>query len=92
MTGLTGPCGIVAREGVSKKVEAAGVRRIRLHDGRHTACTLMHLAGVPAAIISQWAGHHSVAFTMATYVHGQDDALSLGAATLGALYSARDSA
>ena len=68
------------------------MRRIRLHDGRHTASTLMHLAGVPAAIISQWAGHNSVAFTMATYVHGQDDALSLGAATLGALYSARDSA
>ncbi|MGF6882879.1 integrase [Nocardia sp. GAS34] len=30
----------------------AGVRRIRLHDARHTCGTLMHLQGVPIAVIA----------------------------------------
>ena len=54
---------------------AAGVRRLRLHDARHTAGTLMHLEGVPIAVISAWLGHSDAAFTMRTYVHSQDAAL-----------------
>jgi integrase len=54
---------------------AAAVRRIRLHDARHTAGTLMHLEGVPIAVISAWLGHSDAAFTMRTYVHSQDAAL-----------------
>lgn len=30
----------------------AGVRRIRLHEGRHTTCSLMEQAGVPVSIIA----------------------------------------
>jgi hypothetical protein len=30
---------------------------IRLHDARHTCGTLMHLRGVPTAVISKWLGH-----------------------------------
>jgi integrase len=56
-------------------VRSAGVRRIRLHDARHTAGTLMHLEGVPIAVISAWLGHADAAFTMRTYVHSQNDAL-----------------
>jgi integrase len=56
-------------------VKSAGVRRIRLHDARHTAGTLMHLEGVPIAVISAWLGHADAAFTMRTYVHSQNDAL-----------------
>jgi integrase len=48
---------------------AARVRRIRLHDARHTCRTLMHLEGVPIAVIAAWLGHASPAFTMRTYVH-----------------------
>lgn len=33
-------------------VPAAGVRHIKLHSGRHTAATLMHLDGVPVAVIA----------------------------------------
>jgi integrase len=63
--------------------KAAGLPAIRLHDARHTCGTLMHLRGVPTAVISKWLGHATAAFTMATYVHSQDDAL----AAAGAMYS-----
>ena len=64
--------------------KAAGLPIIRLHDARHTCGTLMHLRGVPTAVISKWLGHATAAFTMATYVHSQDDAL----AAAGAMYAA----
>ncbi|MET7752601.1 site-specific integrase [Micromonospora sp. NPDC005367] len=60
----------------------AGLPVIRLHDTRHTCGTLMHLRGVPTAVISAWLGHASAAFTMRTYVHSQDDALTGAGETL----------
>ncbi|WP_433344181.1 tyrosine-type recombinase/integrase [Micromonospora sp. CA-111912] len=60
----------------------AGLPVIRLHDARHTCGTLMHLRGVPTAVISAWLGHASAAFTMKTYVHSQDEALHSAGATL----------
>lgn len=66
----------------------AGLPVIRLHDARHTTGTLMHLRGVPTAVISAWLGHASAAFTMRTYVHSQDEALRAAGATLtGALWA-----
>ncbi len=41
----------------AKAVKVAGVRHIKLHGGRHTAATLMHLDGVPVAVIAAWIGH-----------------------------------
>ncbi len=64
-------------------VRRAQVRRIRLHDARHTCGTLMHLEGVPVAVIAAWLGHASADFTMRTYVHSQPDALAAAAETLG---------
>jgi integrase len=63
----------------ARMLRAAGVRRIRLHDARHTCGTLMHLQDVPIALISAWLGHASKAFTMATYVHSQPEALATAA-------------
>jgi integrase len=60
----------------------AKVPKIRLHDARHTCGTLMHMQGVPIVVISAWLGHVDPAFTMRTYVHNQDEALKLAAATL----------
>jgi integrase len=58
----------------------AGVKRIRLHDARHTCGTLMHLEhNVPVAIISAWLGHADTAFTMRTYVHNQPETLAVAA-------------
>jgi integrase len=60
----------------SRMLIAAGVPPVRLHDARHTCGTLMHLEGVPIAVIAAWLGHASSAFTMATYVHSQEPALA----------------
>ncbi|WP_224112156.1 tyrosine-type recombinase/integrase [Mycobacterium avium] len=60
----------------------AKVRRIRLHDARHSCASLMHAQGVPIAVISAWLGHADPAFTMRTYVHAENDALNLAAASL----------
>ncbi|MFC9761381.1 tyrosine-type recombinase/integrase [Rhodococcus jostii] len=68
----------------------AGVPPIRLHDARHTCGTLMHLQGVPIAVISAWLGHSDSAFTMRTYMHSQDNALKAAAASLQALVTSRD--
>lgn len=46
---------------------AAGVRDVRLHDARHTAATLMLLAGVQPRTIMDIVGHSSIALTMNTY-------------------------
>jgi integrase len=60
----------------------AQVRKIRLHDARHSCASIMHAQGVPIAVISAWLGHADPAFTMRTYVHAQNDALMVAAATL----------
>jgi hypothetical protein len=46
----------------------SGLRRITLHDSRHTTLTLMEHEGVPISIVSKWAGHYDAAFTQRTYV------------------------
>lgn len=56
-------------------VRQAGLPRIRLHDCRHTAGTLMALRGVNAVVIASWLGHSKASFTMNTYIHSQADAL-----------------
>lgn len=71
-----------------KLLEVADVRRIRLHDARHTCGTLMHLRGVPVAVIAAWLGHKDASFTMRTYVHSQDDALRSAASALALVTSA----
>jgi integrase len=63
-------------------VKAAGVRHIKLHAARHTCATLMHLQGVPAAVIAAWIGHKDASLTMRLYAHSQDDALKAAGATL----------
>lgn len=59
-------------------VKRAGLRRIRVHDLRHTSATLLLLAGTPAKIVSERLGHASVGITLDLYSHVsphmQDDA------------------
>lgn len=61
---------------------AAKVTQIRLHDARHSCASIMHAQAVPIAVISAWLGHADSAFTMRTYVHAQNDALKIAAASL----------
>jgi integrase len=58
----------------SDTVKAAGVRHIKLNAARHTCATLMHLSGVPAAVIAAWIGHKDASLTMKLYAHSHDDA------------------
>jgi integrase len=64
----------------------AGLRRITLHDSRHTTLTLMEHAGVPISIISKWAGHYDSAFTQKTYVHASNADLQQGQAVLARIH------
>jgi integrase len=59
---------------------------IRLHDTRHTCGTLMHLRGVPPVVIAAWLGHADASFTIKTYCHSQDEAMTAAGATLAAAY------
>lgn len=52
-----------------QEVAVAGLRRIRLHDLRHTHATLALRAGVPVKVISERLGHESPAFTLTQYAH-----------------------
>lgn len=47
----------------------AGVRRIRVHDMRHTAATLLLLAGENVKAVSERLGHASITITMDLYQH-----------------------
>jgi integrase len=66
--------------------KAAGLPKITLHDGRHTARSQLILDGTPLSIVSKWAGHASVAFTLATYVHASDDDTVIAAEALDRRY------
>jgi integrase len=50
-------------------VKAAGLRRIRVHDLRHTSATLLLLAGTPAKVVSERLGHASIGITIDLYSH-----------------------
>ena len=56
-------------EWFDKATTAAGLRRIRLHDCRHTAATLMLAAGTPVKVVQELLGHSSPTITMAIYAH-----------------------
>ncbi len=53
----------------ARVIEHAGLRRIRLHDLRHTHATIAVKAGVPVKVISERLGHESPAFTLKQYAH-----------------------
>jgi integrase len=62
-------------------IKKLDVPQVRLHDARHTCATLMHLQGVPIALVAAWLGHADVSFTLRTYVHAQPEALKLAASS-----------
>jgi integrase len=67
-------------------LKRAGLRRITLHDSRHTTLTSMEHAGVPISIVSKWAGHYDAAFAQRTYVHASDDGLEQGRRALARIH------
>ncbi len=57
------------REAHEKAIEASGLKRIRFHDLRHTAISLMLQQNVPIAEVSRYAGHANVGVTLRVYSH-----------------------
>lgn len=60
---------VLRRRSFLRLVEKAGVPRIRFYDMRHTAATLLLVAGVHPKIVSEMLGHSSVAITLSIYSH-----------------------
>lgn len=50
-------------------LSAAGVREVRLHDGRHTAATLLLSAGVHPRVVMDLLGHSQMRTTTDIYSH-----------------------
>jgi integrase len=50
-------------------VKTSGLPRIRLHDTRHTAASLMLASGVSVKVVQEMLGHSSPAITLAIYAH-----------------------
>ncbi len=70
-----------------RRTTVAGIRRIRLHDTRHTAASLMLADGVPTKVVSEMLGHAGPTITLALYAHvipgmAEEAGASLSAALL----------
>ena len=50
-------------------VKKAGLKKIRLHDLRHTHATMMLQANVNPKIVSERLGHANIGITLDTYSH-----------------------
>ena len=53
----------------NRVLEAAGIPRIRFHDLRHTAASLMLNHGVPVIVVSKILGHAKPSTTLDIYGH-----------------------
>jgi integrase len=50
-------------------IKKSGLKRIRIHDLRHTHATLMLRAGIHPKVVSERLGHASIGITLDTYSH-----------------------
>jgi len=74
----------------SALLKRAGVRHVRLHDGRHTAATLLLSEGVHPRVVMELLGHSQMRTTMDIYSHvmpalAREAADRMGAVLLGTL-------
>ena len=65
--------------------DRAGVRRLRLHDLRHTCVTLLMQLGVPPRVVMEIVGHSTLDMTMRVYGHVSLDAQRSALGQLGDL-------
>jgi integrase len=64
----------------------AGLPKIRLHDLRHTAASLLAHQGVHVTAVSRLLGHSSTSMTLDIYSHAFSDAEREATATLDHLF------
>ncbi|WP_155300742.1 site-specific integrase [Deinococcus kurensis] len=65
--------------------EEAGVPRIRFHDLRHTAASLLMRRGVAPKVVADRLGHADASFTLKVYTHVYGDQRAAAALPLGEL-------
>lgn len=68
-----------------KVLSAANLPRIRFHDLRHTAASLMLNHGVPALVVSKILGHSNPSVTLTIYAHSTLDMQSIAAGIMDAI-------
>jgi integrase len=57
------------RDGLKAAREEADLTWVGFHTFRHTCASMLFAQGRNAVQVQRWLGHHSPAFTLATYVH-----------------------
>jgi integrase len=62
------PSHMVRRE-FANLLKKANVPRIRFHDLRHTAATLLFAQGINPKVVSEMLGHSDIAITLSLYGH-----------------------
>ncbi|MDI7245866.1 MAG: site-specific integrase [Bacillota bacterium] len=68
-------------------LQRAGLPKIRFHDLRHVAATLMLRAGVPLKVVSETLGHATVGITADRYAHVLQEMREEAAAKMDTLFS-----
>jgi integrase len=66
------------------------VRRIRLHDMRHTCASLLLTQGVPARVVMEVLGHPQLGITMNLYSHVMPSALRKAADAIDRVLGEQD--
>ncbi len=74
----------------AKLCERAGLRKIRVHDLRHSCATLLFAQGVEAATIQRILGHSSITVTTGTYVDVIETVQRSAVDQLGGLFAVDD--
>ena len=72
-------------DGWDRRVAKAGVKRIRLHDARHTHASLLLAQGVSPKVVQERLGHATIAITLATYSHTSPQLQRDAATKLGSM-------
>jgi integrase len=70
-------------------ISAASLRRIRVHDLRHTHASLARRQGVSLEVVSERLGHSRSSFTADVYRHTFEDEMDAGAIPLSQLLAPR---
>jgi integrase len=84
LSGEVLPHGSLVRR-FKKTLKAAGVRKVRFHDLRHTFGTRIAAAGVPMRVLQEWMGHRDYRTTLiyADYEPGDEESGLVDAAFSG---------
>lgn len=59
----------IANKQLTKALERAGLPRLRLHDLRHTAASVLFAAGAHPKVVQELLGHSTITLTLDTYSH-----------------------